>query len=97
MASGLEADVNFVVLSSKETQQIVLTATDEDGLSKDVSSDATWKSSNSRVADVKKGVITANSSGKANITAEYGSNKVTIQVEVDVISRIEASEPALSL
>ncbi len=97
MASDLEADENFVVLSSKETKQIVLTATDEDGLTKDVSSEATWKSSNARVADVKKGVITANSSGKSNITAEYGSKKVTIQVEVDVISRIEASVPALSL
>ncbi|MEY8743510.1 Ig domain-containing protein [Bacillales bacterium AN1005] len=97
MASDLEADENFVVLSAKETKQIELTATDEDGLTKDVSSEATWKSSNARVADVKKGVITANSSGKANITAEYGSKKVTIQVEVDVISRIEASVPALSL
>ncbi|WP_145325740.1 Ig-like domain-containing protein [Paenibacillus xylanexedens] len=97
MASGLEADMNFVVLSAKETQNILLTGTDEDGNTLDVTSEATWKSSNSRVADVKKGVITGNSSGKANITAEYGSKKVTIQVEVDVISRIEASEPALSL
>ncbi|GAS84743.1 cadherin [Paenibacillus amylolyticus] len=97
MASGLEADVNFVVLSAKETQTILLTGTDEDGNTLDVTSEATWKSSNARVADVKKGVITGNSSGKANITAEYGSKKVTIQVEVDVISRIEASEPALSL
>ncbi|KAA8785694.1 uncharacterized protein YjdB [Paenibacillus sp. 4624] len=97
MASGLEADVNFVVLSAKETQAIVLTGTDGDGNTKDVTADATWKSSNARVADVKKGVITGNSSGKANITAEYGSQKITIQVEVDVISRIEASEPVLSL
>ncbi|MCP1424286.1 uncharacterized protein YjdB [Paenibacillus xylanexedens] len=97
MASGLEADVNFVVLSAKETQMILLTGTDEDGNTLDVTSEATWKSSNARVADVKKGVITGNSSGKANITAEYGSKKVTIQVEVDVITRIEASEPVLSL
>ncbi|GGH63763.1 hypothetical protein GCM10008014_41480 [Paenibacillus silvae] len=97
MASGLEADVNFVVLSAKETQTVILTGTDGDGNTKDVTADATWKSSNARVADVKKGVITGNSSGKANITAEYGSQKVTIQVEVDVISRITASEPALSL
>jgi len=97
MASALEADVNFVVLSAKETQAIILTGTDGDGNTKDVTADATWKTSNSRVADVKKGVITGNSSGKANITAEYGSQKITIQVEVDVISRIEASEPAISL
>lgn len=97
MASGLEADLNYVVLSAKETQQIVLTATDENGLTQVVTTEATWKSSNSRVADVKKGVITANASGKANITAEYGSQKVTIQVEVDVITRLVASVPALSM
>ncbi|WKL04770.1 Ig-like domain-containing protein [Paenibacillus amylolyticus] len=54
MASGLEADVNFVVLSAKETQTILLTGTDEDGNTLDVTSEATWKSSNARVADVKK-------------------------------------------
>ncbi|MHA7581161.1 Ig-like domain-containing protein [Paenibacillus vandeheii] len=97
MASGLEADLNFIALASKETQQITLTGTDEDGNTLDVTSEATWKTSNARIADVKKGLVTANGSGKANITAEYGSQKVTIAVEVDVISRIEASEPALSL
>ena len=97
MASGLEADVNFVVLSAKETQTVILTGTDSDGNTKDVTANATWKSSNARVEKKKKGVITGNSSGKANITAEYGSQKITIQVEVDVISRIEASEPAISL
>lgn len=97
MASGLEADVNFVVLSAKETQTVILTGTDGDGNTKDVTADATWKSSKCPRSGCKKGVITGNSSGKANITAEYGSQKVTIQVEVDVISRITASEPALSL
>ncbi|MFS0873417.1 Ig-like domain-containing protein [Paenibacillus xylanilyticus] len=97
MASGLEADVNFIALASKETQQITLTGTDEDGNTLDVTSEATWKTSNARVADVKKGLVTANGSGKVNITAEYGSQKVTIAIEVDVIARIEASEPAVSL
>ena len=54
MASGLEADVNFIALASKETQQITLTGTDEDGNTLDVTSEATWKTSNARVADVKK-------------------------------------------
>ncbi|KAG4252124.1 hypothetical protein PC116_g329 [Phytophthora cactorum] len=97
MASGLEADVNFIALASKETQQVTLTGTDEDGNTLDVTSEATWKTSNARIADVKKGLVTANGSGKVNITAEYGSQKVTIAVEVDVVARIEASEPALSL
>jgi len=97
MASGLEADLNFIALASKETQQVTLTGTDEDGNTLDVTSEATWKTSNARIADVKKGLVTANGSGKVNITAEYGSQKVTIAVEVDVVARIEASEPSLSL
>ena len=97
LVSSLEADTEFVVLSAKETQTVILTGTDGDGNVKDVTADAIWKSSNSRVADVKKGVITGNNSGKANITAEYGSQKITIKVEVDVISRIVASEQTISL
>lgn len=97
LASGLQADVPIVALLSKETYQLKLTASDEYGNEKDVSNDAAWKSSSARVADVKKGFITAYGSGKTNITAEYGDQKVTIAVEVDVIERMEISESSLSL
>lgn len=97
LASGLQADVPIVALLSKETYQIKLTASDEYGNEQDVSNNATWKSSSSRVADVKKGLITAYSSGKTNITAEYGDQKVTIAVEVDVIDYMEISASSLSL
>lgn len=97
LASGLQADVPIVALLSKETYQLKLTASDEYGNEKVVSNDATWKSSSARVADVKKGFITAYGSGKTNITAEYGDQKVTIAVEVDVVERMEISESSLSL
>ncbi len=97
LASGLQADVPMVALLSKETYQLKLTASDEHGNEQDVSNDATWKSSSARVADVKKGLITAYGSGKTNVTAEYGDQKVTIAVEVDVIERMEISKSALSL
>ncbi|WP_454192997.1 Ig-like domain-containing protein [Paenibacillus sp. Marseille-Q7038] len=97
LASGLQADVPIVALLSKETYQLKLTASDEYGNEQDVSNDAAWKSSSARVADVKKGFITAYGSGKTNITAEYGDQKVTIAVEVDVIDRMEISESSLSL
>ncbi|MBD7968630.1 Ig-like domain-containing protein [Paenibacillus gallinarum] len=97
LASGLQADVPIVALLSKETYQLKLTASDEYGNEQDVSNDATWKSSSARIADVKKGLVTAYGKGKTNITAEYGDQKVTIAVEVDVIERMEISESALSL
>ena len=97
LASGLQADVPIVALLSKETYQLKLAASDEYGNEQDVSNDATWKSSSARVADVKKGFITAYGSGKTNITAEYGDQKVTIAVEVDVVERMEISESSLSL
>ena len=97
LASGLQADVPIVALLSKETYQLKLTASDEYGNEQDVSNDATWKSSSARIADVKKGLITAYGKGKTNITAEYGDQKVTIAVEVDVIERMEISESSLSL
>lgn len=97
LASGLSADVPVVALLSKETYQIKLTASDQYGNEQDVSSDATWKSSSSRIADVKQGLVTAYSKGKSTITAEYGEQKITVSVEVDDIDRIEASVDSLSM
>lgn len=97
LASGLSADVPVVALLSKETYQIKLTASDQYGNEQDVSNDAIWKSSSTRVADVKKGLVTAYSKGKSTITAEYGEQKITVSVEVDDIDRIEASVDSLSM
>lgn len=96
-ASELTADVKVISLGSGETKQIVLTASDGFGNTQDVTSDAAWTSSNEAVAGVNKGLVTAYTSGKANITAKHGLMTVTIPAEVDVIQKIEASVPALSM
>lgn len=97
VTDDLESNVRLVTMAVSDTEQIKLTATDAAGTTTDVTSLATWKSSKTAVADVKKGLITGYSKGKATITATYGDKSVTISVEVDQVSRIEASATNLSL
>lgn len=59
-------------------------------------SKATWRTSNSSVATVSNGKITAKASGTATITAEYKSKKVEIQVTVSS-STLKANRTSISL
>ncbi|MGF7048950.1 hypothetical protein J2T13_003458 [Paenibacillus sp. DS2015] len=97
LVSNLEADSQILVMSSGDKKQITITSTDAAESKEDVTSLATWKSSNTSIASVSKGLVTGFSNGKSNITAEYGGQKVTISVEVDVISKLEANEQHFSL
>jgi uncharacterized protein YjdB len=96
-ADQLEPSTRLVTLSVSDSEQITLTATDLDGVSKDVTDDAIWKSSKTSVADVKKGLVKAYAKGTATITATYGGQSVTISVQVDQLTKIEASEMSVSL
>jgi hypothetical protein len=97
LASKLTTDVRTLYLNSKETRVIVLTATDSAGVSKNVTSDAEWKTSNAKVAEVDGGFVTAFSSGDATITATYGGKNTTVSVQVDIIQKLEASKRFISL
>lgn len=98
LVSDLKASDTLVIMSAGDKKQLTLTAKDATGTVVDVTKEASWKSSSSTVAGVdNNGLVSGLKSGKANITAEYGGQKVTIPVEVDVISAIEASETAVSL
>lgn len=59
----------------------------------DVTNSATWKSSNTTIATVSKGVITARGAGTATITATYSSISVTCTVTVTA----SAPDPAYVL
>lgn len=96
-ASNLEPSTRLLTLSVNESQQIQLTAYDQDGNTKDVTEEAQWSSNNSSVAGVYQGNVTAYSKGKAEITATYASLTVTIDVEVDMIEKIELSEKYLMM
>ncbi|MFM9282111.1 Ig-like domain-containing protein [Paenibacillus jiagnxiensis] len=98
LAAELEADKFLIVMSAgDEPQLITLTATNSKGDTRNVTKDAEWSSSSTAIASIKNGYVTAYKKGKANITAKYGGQKVTITVQVDTATKITASEVALSL
>ncbi|MCJ8012055.1 Ig-like domain-containing protein [Paenibacillus sp. KQZ6P-2] len=99
LVSELTSPQSLIIMSTGEKKTINLEAVndpenDPDSLNKR----ATWKSSSPTVASVDSGgVVTGLKSGKAMITAEYGGKKVTVNVEVDVISKLDASVDYVSL
>ncbi|WP_438348023.1 Ig-like domain-containing protein [Paenibacillus sp. FA6] len=98
LVKELEADTQLMVLSAGESKNIELTAKDSSGNGEVLTgADVTWKSSSPSVAAVKEGKVTGYTKGKATITAEYGGQKVTVSVEVDMVQSIEASHQSVSL
>jgi uncharacterized protein YjdB len=65
------------------TQQLTATCTYSDGTSRDMTSQATWSSSNTGVATVStSGLVTAVSAGSASITASNGGKSGSASIEV---------------
>ncbi|WP_144510280.1 DUF6359 domain-containing protein [Bacillus sp. FJAT-22090] len=90
----LKADKTSIELEAGQTEQIKLTevTTKQDGTTttKDVTTEATYSSFDSKIVSVAKGVIIAKSDGKTAITATYGDNTVTINVTVQSVKPGEA-------
>lgn len=96
LASSLTTNVPFVILSLGETKQITLTATDSLGTKKDVTKEAEWSVSNVRNAQVVDGLVTAIGNGSIKVTAKYGGKTISIPVEINVISKLEANTRSIS-
>ncbi len=64
------------------SDSVVLTADFENGKSLNVTDEATWTTSNARVATVKAGKITFVGKGTASIKGTYGGKTVTVSVSV---------------
>jgi hypothetical protein len=79
------------------SEQVKLHATYTDNSADDVESIAQWSSSNDSIANVVSGKITGVSSGSATITAKYGSQTVTILVDVDKVLRLNFELADISL
>ncbi len=62
--------------------QLVATATYSDGSTTDVSSLATWLSSDTSVATIANGVVTGHHTGNATITLSYGGVTKTVSLTV---------------
>ncbi|MDP4096054.1 Ig-like domain-containing protein [Paenibacillus sp. P96] len=90
----LSVDKSEVYLDVKGTHQPVLK--DENGA--DVTSKATWTSSNENVAYVSSGgLITAYNPGTATITATYGGKSATITVNVETASHLDIGSSKVSM
>jgi len=92
---SLKADTSVVSLKKGNTKTITLKYNNKT-LS---GSSATWTTSNTAIATVKNGVVTAKSSGTAVITAKYNgqSVKVTVNVDKNVSGMLGASESAVTM
>lgn len=89
LVQKLELNKNRLSLKSRESAQLILTATYSDGSKKDVSADAEWKANSYKVVDVKNGLVTGVAYGRTTITAKYGMKSVTIAVDVDTIKYLQ--------
>lgn len=92
---------NQLELISGSSQQVKATALLSDERTKDVTKQATWTSSDAKVATVKNGKITAVSAGTTQITAEVGGESAQITVTVaqkeKVLKRISVSSSSVKL
>src|SRR5205085_6625433 len=78
-------------ITPTKTQQFTARATLGDGSTKDISSSATWSSSNQNIATISNtGLATAVAVGSTTITAQSGTEKATTQLTVSttVVSSI---------
>ncbi|WP_342774591.1 Ig-like domain-containing protein [Paenibacillus piri] len=87
----LEADQRFITIKNGQSVQVQLTATLSDGSTTDVTNDATWKTSNYKIADVANGLLTANAPGKVSLSANFGGKTVTIAVEIGVLKYLKTN------
>jgi len=92
IAHRLEPDKSKVSLLLGEEDDVILKAIFPDGSEiNNVADRAEWSTSNPNVADVLKGKIKGYGAGTAVITAAYGTKTTTIQVDVDMAQKLEAS------
>ena len=75
---ALYVSIKSAELLTGETVSLAATVTPTDAFDKSV----VWSSSNSSVATVKNGLVTAKKDGTTTITVKYGGNEVKVHVTV---------------
>lgn len=96
-ASKLELNKTALLMKKNASEQLVLTALYADDSTEDITSRATWSSSDEDVVSVIKGKLVAHGTGEAVITAQYGNKEVSATVDVDVPRLLVASAEDLYL
>lgn len=74
---SISAEPESVSLLVDETEQLVVTATYSDASEADVTAEATYESSDTSVATVSAGLITAVAEGSATVTVSYTEAEIT--------------------
>ncbi|OMP66643.1 S8 family peptidase [Domibacillus epiphyticus] len=83
---SLTASTSRVSGIPADKSTVNLTAVLANGQKMDVSSQAVWKSDNTRVATVTNGVVTINQLGSTNISAAFGGRTVRVAVNATIRS-----------
>lgn len=85
VVTKLEASEERLKMKPDGEAQLTVWATYGDQTTVQVAAEEiVWKSSNRRIATVRNGVVTANKTGYATITASYGGKTLSIPVRVSV-------------
>ena len=95
--SILTVDDDSLYLNVNDMKKLTLTAMLAEGGSSVVTGSAEWKSSDSSIASVDEGEITAHKSGSAIITATYNGKTVSITVDVEVAKYLDVTPSKLTL
>lgn len=95
--SKLTVDTKDIKLKKAGTQQLALTVTYSDKTTEDVTQKADWSTSDSGIATVAQGLVSAVDSGKAKIKAYHAGKSVTVPVEIEVIAKLAADQKKLAL
>ena len=92
--SGVHISSSSLSVFAGTTSQLSATASYSDGTTVDVTTTATWTSSNPQVATVTAGLVTASASGSAVISASYLSDSATSSLTVGAALKGLLVEPA---
>ncbi|MCI2253081.1 S8 family peptidase [Domibacillus sp. PGB-M46] len=86
VVSSLTASTTFIAGKPQDTKAVQLTAVRADGSKVDITEAAQWKTANSKVATVNRGIITIQNYGKTTVSGLYGGKTVNITVDASVRS-----------
>ncbi|MGG1517779.1 Ig-like domain-containing protein [Paenibacillus oryzisoli] len=94
---SLTSDVQSLDLRLNSTQQLAITAYYEDGTSENVSSLADYTVDASTIATVTNGLVRGQNPGSGTITVKYMNQSLTLDVDVEVVRRLDADKSDVSL
>lgn len=95
--SKLTLNKTSLLMKKDASEQLVLTAVYPDDTSDNITSRATWESSDDKIVSVIAGKLVAVATGQATVTAKYGNKEVSVDVDVDVPRLLIASDEEIFL